>query len=284
MSAQIHSALFDPPLSEPIKTLDIPVAGHGYNILALIFNVVCNANGIPFADLKATAKDAKLLQNDPDGKDTIGLLRNVQNLLELVTGTSARTIGPHPAVYFYTRSGAFQPAALLATAELLADLERENKLIEFTRIRKWFEGFITENKEFISVIVHKHGSGARSVAPISEFLKWLANQMMAAKEPSPEIWEHLNKSKFAYLTRGEAYDTSNATSGAFHKNTKSAAFLRDALDNPIRCNVCGAMVHSKSMHFDHLVPRRDGGKATLENARITHPYCDSTVKDALAKA
>jgi hypothetical protein len=185
MSAEIHSALFDPPLSEPIKTLDIPVAGHGYNILTLIFNIVCNANGIPFADLKAAAKDAKVVQKDNDGKETITLLRNVRDLLELVTGTSAKTIGPHPAVYFYTRSGAFQPAALLATADLLAELQREKKLTEFTRIREWFEGFITENKEFISVIVHKHGSGARSVAPIYEFFKWLANQMMEAKSHLP---------------------------------------------------------------------------------------------------
>jgi Protein of unknown function DUF262 len=214
LSAQIHSALFDPPLSEPIKTLDIPVAGHGYNTLTLIFNIVCNANGIPFADLKAAARDPKLVQKDGDGKETMALLRNVRDLLELVTGTASRTIGPHPAVYFYTRSGAFQPAALLATAALLADLEKEKKLIEFTRIRRWFEGFIAENKEFISIIVHKHGSGARSVAPIFDFFKWLTNQMIEEKEPTPMIWEHLDRSKFAYLTKGEPHDTSDAKSGS----------------------------------------------------------------------
>jgi hypothetical protein len=212
----------------------------------------------------------------------MSLLANVRNLLELITGISPRTIGPHPAAYFYTKSGSFQPAALLATAELLAHFEKEKLLVEFTRIREWFESLIISNKEFISIIVHKHGSGARSVAPLYEFFKWLAEQMMKEKEPTSEIWTHIGKSKFAYLNDGQPHDTANAKSGPFHKNTKSAAFLRDALENPVRCSVCKAMVHSKSMHIDHMIPKSEGGKAILENAKITHPYCNSTAKNALA--
>ena len=64
----------------------------------------------------------------------------------------------------------------------------------------------------------------------------------------------------------------------FSRGAKSAAFLKEALNSAIRCGVCGARVHKNSMNVDHMHRKQDGGGATLENASMTHPFCNSTVK------
>jgi hypothetical protein len=266
---------------EPIKTLDLPVAGHGYNTLSFVFDLVQRTNVVKAA-ARTKDPDSGGFPEDADGTKTLEYLRNVQGVIARITGTGPQAIGPHPAVYFYTLGGAFQPAALLATAELLLRLEKEGKLIEFTRVRRSFEEFLIACKDFISSIVHKYGSGIRSVTPLHDFFSIVLDSLWAGKTPAGAI-NDLDKSPFKFVFLSEPFDTSEAKSGKFSRNTKSAAFLRDALAKPIRCSVCGAMVHSKSMHIDHEIPRREGGLAKLENAKITHPYCDSTAKDELAK-
>ena len=59
-------------------------------------------------------------------------------------------------------------------------------------------------------------------------------------------------------------------------------FFAAALPNGARCHLCGALVHRNSIQFDHDKPRRVGGSASLENAKVSHPYCNS-IKDHLVK-
>jgi len=64
------------------------------------------------------------------------------------------------------------------------------------------------------------------------------------------------------------------------ENVDPADGYAAALPNGARCDLCGALVHKNSVQFDHNMPRRDGGSAALENARVSHPYCNS-IKDHL---
>jgi len=162
LGKDIYSDLFLPPLSEPIKTLDIPVGGHGYNTLPFVFDLVNMANGVRIFDgSKLHDKEISAL-TDVNGENTVRYMRRVKYVMQRITGTGSMSIGPHPAVYFYTRSGAFQPAAFLATWGLLDALERGNTLKRFTDICGKFEEILIDNKEFITRAVHKFGAGNRS--------------------------------------------------------------------------------------------------------------------------
>jgi hypothetical protein len=52
LGQSVYSALYTPPLEPPIRTLDLPIAGHGYGTqtLPLIFDFVNIANGIEVVD------------------------------------------------------------------------------------------------------------------------------------------------------------------------------------------------------------------------------------------
>lgn len=275
---ELYNDLFLPPLSEPHKTLDMPVGGHGYNTLPFVFDLVNSVNDIKLFDGNKLDEGDIAQAVDTDGAQTADYLKKVRNLMDRITGPDSMSIGPHPAVYFYTRSGTFQPAAFLGTAAMLRSLEKEGKLIAFCDARKAFEAFLVDHKEFISRTVHKYGAGHRSVPPITELLMKILGEFWSNKD-KPAILESLKKdNKFAYLLVGDPVDGSEAKSGKFGKNTKSATFLKAAFESPVRCSICEAMLHSKSISIDHKKDKSLGGLANTENAALTHGYCNSTYK------
>ncbi|HJW96272.1 MAG TPA: HNH endonuclease signature motif containing protein [Thermoanaerobaculia bacterium] len=66
----------------------------------------------------------------------------------------------------------------------------------------------------------------------------------------------------------------------FASDTKSAAFLREAIDGAPRCRICNARIHSKSISIDHKTRIQDGGLGAIENAQLTHPYCNTGYKES----
>jgi hypothetical protein len=86
MGRKIHSALYDPPLGDlPVKTLDVPVAGRGYNALPFVFDLVNQSNGIRIID--APRKQTTKLPEDKDGSTTVEFLKKVSRVVERITTT-----------------------------------------------------------------------------------------------------------------------------------------------------------------------------------------------------
>jgi 5-methylcytosine-specific restriction endonuclease McrA len=93
-----------------------------------------------------------------------------------------------------------------------------------------------------------------------------------------KIIEKLKADKdFWFLTPDERIPTTS--SSLFSKETKSATFLRDAIAGAPRCKICNCLLHFNSIQIDHIVRKQDGGLGVLENAQLSHPYCNSTVKN-----
>ena len=67
----------------------------------------------------------------------------------------------------------------------------------------------------------------------------------------------------------------------FSKETKSTAFLRESINKSLRCSICNARLHSKSISFDHKDRKQDGGLGTPDNAQLTHHYCNEGYKEKL---
>lgn len=135
---QIYAALYEPPMGDStIKTMDLPLAGRGYNALPFVFDLTNWANDIP-DPVKAKEID-RALPADLDGATTVAFLKRVKSALDLLTGDNSTSLGIHPVVYCYTRGGEFQPMALLSTAALVRQLEHDNKLRAFTSVRRKYE-------------------------------------------------------------------------------------------------------------------------------------------------
>jgi|HubBroStandDraft_6_1064221.scaffolds.fasta_scaffold276432_3 hypothetical protein len=141
----------------PLTTLDVPVAGKGYNVLPFVFDLVNYANDVKIAD--STSKKEAKLPKDPDGAASVQFLKEVRRIVERITGDIPRSLGLHPVVYFYTRSGTFQPTVFIAVSGFIEDLQNRGKLIEFTKHRREFEEFLIVHKEATTLLIKQLGSG-----------------------------------------------------------------------------------------------------------------------------
>ncbi|MBE9105115.1 HNH endonuclease, partial [Nostoc cf. edaphicum LEGE 07299] len=74
-------------------------------------------------------------------------------------------------------------------------------------------------------------------------------------------------------------NTSDTQTKEFSRETKAAAFIRDALPGSPRCKICGGCLPTRLNSIDHIKRKADGGLGTLENAQLTHPYCNTTYKN-----
>ena len=284
LGREIFHALYDPPLdSQPLTTLDVPVAGRGYSALPFVFDLVNHSNGIDVADTTAKATIVKdTLPDDPDGAETVRYLKVVQKRLARLTGNNPSALGLHPVVYFYTRSGAFQPTAFLAASLFFEELAEANKLLAFTEIRARFEQFLIDHKVALSLLTHKYGSGGRSLPWIKAYLECVAHGFWSGKSGAEIQTQLANDPNYAFLTvprPAGLHAPSGKERKAFNTNTKTAAFFALALPSAPKCAICQGLVHKNSVQFDHVQRIRDGGGADVTNAQVTHPYCNSTYKE-----
>lgn len=275
IARNIYDLLFIPVLETPIKTLDLPVAGRGYSAdsVKLVFDLVNFASGI---NMRVKAQ-VEAVQPDKVGDETINFLNRVRKIAQRISGDHASSLGLHPAVYFYSSSGRYQPSAFLAVANLIQELEKQNRFDEFTRVREKFENFLVNYRYMINQIVSAYGSGTKSMYAILDMYRLI----LTAKEndvPDAMIFEKfkLNPTtvNITLLT-----DEARQKKRNFSTDTKSAAFLKSAIDGAPICQICGARVHRKAMSIDHIERKADGGDNSLSNAQIAHPYCNTGYKE-----
>lgn len=278
LSKQINIMLYDPPIGDQaIRSLDLPVAGSGYNSLSLVIDLINQSNGVTIIESgKKAGKDA--LPEDIDGSKTIELLNKTLKVVERITSTKPASLGVHPVVYSYTRGGSFQAAAFLATAQFLTNLSDKRRLTAFTNVRKDFEDFLIKYKEFITQIVHKYGSGNRSVFRILQYYELVLQGYLESKSEG-DILNGFAHTELSFLSPNEESESAGDGGKKFSHGVKSAAFIRDAMQGVLRCSICQAALHRNSIQIDHKVRRREGGSGQLSNAAPVHPFCNSTVKN-----
>ena len=162
----------------------------------------------------------------------------------------------------------------------MEELDNEGKLKAFAAVRKDFEAFLATHREFVTQIVHKFGSGSRSVTPILKMYRLLIDALWDGQS-GDGLLETVRADKlFKFLVPvAEALDELGTEGGRLGRKAKSASFIREAMVGAVRCHICGAMLHNKSIASDHVIRKEDGGLNIAANAMPTHPYCNSTVKN-----
>jgi hypothetical protein len=270
LAKTINELLFTPALRTPIKTLDLPVAGRGYSsqTLPLVFDLVNLTNDVGSSDIV----------DDLDGKATVAYLKTCQKILNRITGTHSSSLGLHPVIYFYSNTGRYQPTSFFGVIEFVKSLEKSNKIKAFISVRQKFEDFILKYKMLPLQVVYKFGSGMKGYLPMKDLLSSILDNMISGMNETEIIEAMARDAKLSYLQPRDVSDT-NSVGATFNPETKSAAFLRDALKEPLRCGICGGLIHFNSISIDHIQRRQDGGLGTVNNAQLTHPFCNTTVKN-----
>lgn len=279
LGRNIYQALYEPPIDEgPVRTLDLPVAGKGYNALPFVFELVNQVNKVVVPDGKR--KSEPDLPEETDGSNTIRYLEKVNKVVDRITGDHSSSFGLHPVAYFYTRTGAFQPSAFFAASRFIDNTINTGKVREFLAVRSAFEQFLLDHKEHVSLTVHKFGAGERSVPQLVLYFQTVLLGFQTQRTDADIMAGFSGDANFQYLLPAKppllrASDERNGKRTGFNRGTKSAAFLNSAIAGAPRCGLCGAMVHRNSMHIDHRQRVREGGGNEIHNAQISHPICDS---------
>lgn len=286
----VYDDLFVPPLETPIKTLDLPVAGRGYSseTMKLILDFVEFANPAPTDGAKAPKKRgvktdilAPTRQEDVDGSQTETFLENVRRASSRIAGLQPQSLGLHPAVYFYSATGNYQPTAFLAAIRLVQDLEKSDELTVFTQYRHDFEDLLVKHKHLINQVVRKFGAGQRSLTSVSRLFRHIFDGVRQGKNESEIIPKLAEEKTMAFLK--PIVDFDKGTREDFTTERKSAAYLSEALKTAVRCGICKARLHRNSINYDHVLDKKHGGRGSEDNAALSHPYCNSTYKEWLRK-
>ena len=264
IAKDIYDMLFIPEMDEgSIKTLDLPVAGKGYSAdtVKLLFDFINLTNNTVISQSKL-----KELADDTDGSETIKYLRRVKHIIARICSAEFGSLGLHPAVYFYGLSGRYQPTAFLATVKLLMEMEARNELDWFAERRARFEDFLVQHRYFVNQIVNQFGSGLKGFDWVYKLYRSILENVDSLEE-NEMIRILISSNKWRLKD-------SPGEGKKFDKETKSAIFLKAALNNPTRCGICNARIHRNSMESGHIQAREDGGINHSSNGQLEHPFCN----------
>ncbi|HBR2092102.1 DUF262 domain-containing protein (plasmid) [Klebsiella pneumoniae] len=269
---KIHSIAFDPDIQSPVKTLELPLGGsRGVRVAIQLL--------IDFIEAATYGVGSKVVEaEDNDGLKTINCLRQSIKLFNRITGNDRGSLGLHPAVYFYGPSGRHSSPMFLGTSFLIAKHIRNNNkkfFSDFISIRESLEKILIEKKDLIALIIQKVSSRRRSTAYMDIIEKLIIDLLSGKTEISDD-----SIVKYGGFTGKVLNGVQNIQSSDFSDDVKSEAFINAALKGCIKCDICSGYIDaSKSISYDHDGRKRDGGVGSLDNCRLTHPYCNQAVKN-----
>lgn len=269
LAREVNALLFRPILPpSPIKTIELPIGGQEYasQSLPLVME---------FIDLVNKAGSLDINTSDSDGTRTIACIARCKKIAELIESNTSASLGLHPAVYFYSSNGRHKIASFLAVTALMLDFETKDYYSSFTKIRSQFESLLIEYEYLSQQIVRNRRSATNSYLVMKEFYQACIEQLIAGKSIKETVETIVASNKFGQLILAPVAEEPNKAGGTFSKATKSKAFIKEALQSAIKCKVCGGYLHPNAMTIDHTVPKSAAGTNALDNAQITHPYCNS---------
>jgi Protein of unknown function DUF262/HNH endonuclease len=270
ISKEINQVFFLPKIKNPVKTLDLPIGGKGYSSQSplLIFEFVNLVN----------RTNPKIDIEDSDGSVTVEFLKRSRKFAYLINANHISSLGLHPAVYFYSKTGRHKTASFFAITDFVMDLESRNKLKTFTKIREAFEDLLIEYDFAIQQILRHYRGSAQALPHMKGFYLKLMDELVATNNNREEAIKNLlSNEEFKFIKINEAENV--ITSKDFSDETKSSVFITEALERALRCKICNARIHTNSISFDHKIRKEDGGIGEIENAQLTHPFCNSAVKN-----
>lgn len=281
LADKINRMLFTPPLEEggAVKTLDLPIAGKFYSsqTLPLVFDLVNIVNGISLEKKKSKKKQnestPKRIEDDKTGDLTIEYLKKCRSVVQIINSADNGSLGLHPGVYFYSLQGRHKIASFHAVTAWIMGFTKQDQQY-FTAQRKGFESFLLEYPDLVQHFVRKYRGSSLGYLEIKNFFQRVLELLGEGNSGLALVRKLKKEKKYVDLPISRMPETK--TSGDFSQAKKSEAFMRTALKDALRCSICGGYLHRNSFNTDHIQPKREGGDANIDNAQITHYYCNSS--------
>lgn len=270
ISKEINKALFSPPLKNPVKTLDLPIGGKLYSqqTLALILELTHIANDF---------KD-ELLHDDTSGDETVKWLANTRKIVRRINTVHPSSLGLHPAVYFYSADGRYKPASFYIVTLLMKRIESSSeKLRKFIEARSIFENWLLTHDYYAEQILRRARFatlGYPTVVTLYEKVIELAGQEFGVDAITRKLEA---MAEYSHITKPTVKDFDSPAE--FSSSTKSAVFIKEAISQALKCNICNGYIHMNSITFDHELRKSEGGLGIVDNGKLTHPYCNTTYKN-----
>jgi hypothetical protein len=276
LAGELHRIMFEPEVTTPLKTLDLPLAGSKSPVDALAVLIDFLTVADPKSHLDKMADDPAITNADETGDKTIEALKKGLKIANRITGNSAESLGLHPAVYFSNEKGKHSRFLFLGMCALVAERLRDNDggwFKKFTKARHDMETFLISNKSVIGIVLQNLGKKSR-IPKMREMFRYLVDECSEGRTPDAKaVFLHIGLS-------GKIYDlTATPRTVSFSDDTKSQIYYRQAIETAQVCPICKGFVDTaKSVSYDHITPVRDGGLGTAENGQMVHPYCNSAMK------
>lgn len=270
IAQEIHQLIFEPKLKNPIKTLDLPLVGNlsSSEKLELILEFVNIINNIKVDDQ---------LGEDLHGDKTLELLRNCRRVAQRINSSHPSSLGLHPVLYFYTSAGKPKIGSFYGIITFILHLEQTKSFAKFTDVRKDFEWVIWQD-DMVPQIVSRSGA-IEAREKVKNFYLQVIEKLSQGVDKKKVIKEIVTERTFGVLKLKAKGDNSEGQTKDFSRETKSAAYIREALPATPRCKICGGYLPERFNSIDHIKRKADGGLGTLDNAQLTHPYCNTTYKN-----
>ena len=273
LSIELYKLLFVPESTGSLPALDLAIGGNAssFSALQMLLDIFVIAEG-----QESISMAMKKLTDDTDGSQTTTILKRVRKVIQRITGKAPGSLGLHPAVYFYNHLGRHSRFLFLGTLTTFANavIKHDKKFFhDFTKNRSKIESILIEKKSSINQALANISSSTR-IQKVSKLIAGLVEDTTNNVEiDDKRILLHLGlEGKFSDL---KALDTPKD----FSDVTKATANIRMVLSTAPRCPICGGLLDvTKGTNSDHIIPKRDGGKGTIDNHQYTHPFCNSGVK------
>lgn len=274
LAKELHTTLFDPELNTPIKTLDLPLGGSkGVRAaLQVLIEFILTANKNQQGEPSGIDK----YNDDETGQETVDVLTKAVRLAKRISGNDQGSLGLHPAIYFYGPTGRHVSPLFMGTAALISQkLANNDKTFfnTFTSVRGKLETLLILDKPFIATILQKI-IGPKRVVQYANLLDKIISHLAEKGEVTDQ-----DLVEYAKLVGKVFVGDQKSNSKNFSDDNKSATFISTALKSAIKCPICdGYLDPQKSISYDHVEPKRDGGLGSFENCQLTHPYCNQSIK------
>lgn len=274
IAKEIHSLLFEPKLTNPIKTLDLPLAGKSTSsqTQSLVLDFVNIVNCDKFAKEKFEA-------NDVDGEVTVQCLKNCRRILNRINSSHPSSLGLHPAIYLYSINGRFKTTSFYALLQFINILEERNEFERFIKCREHFEELLKDYDYLIQAIVRNKRESMKAYPFVAEFYIMVIDFLLETGSVKETVEQIKSSDKFGDILKDASLEKEETLSSNFSRAVKSATFMKEALKDTPKCAICGGLLHKKSISIDHINRKVDGGLGNSYNSQLTHPYCNSTIKN-----
>jgi HNH endonuclease len=195
---------------------------------------------------------------------------------------SPKSLAVLPVLYFYTESARYVRSLLYGWLHWLlsgSDTDILNRKRVFSIHRAIFEQILLENKNDITTgITRKTGSGPEVTNQTAQYYQGLLELLVEHKDDiQSEVFNRGYMSLTRRLTnKPSRVKVSRGISRAFTTNQRSTIVLANLFSNPNRCGICGGMLDpAADLQHDHILEFSKGGRTTIDNQRLTHPFCNN---------